>query len=208
MRLISISVLTALLLPLAGCQLIAAPFLMWGQEPTKDVPAEYPYLAGKKVAIVVWADTDTLFEYPQVQFDVSEFLAASLKSNVKGLTVVPARQVVDYQRRDASWYNRPPGEIGRDFGADRTLMVELTEYTTREPNSPHLKRGRISANLKVYDTSKKDVAPSYKTNITCKYPSGDAADWGSDDRSIRAATMQAFADEVANRFYDRKVKVK
>ncbi|MCC6360937.1 MAG: hypothetical protein IT450_19530 [Phycisphaerales bacterium] len=207
-RLISISVVGAFLATLAGCQLIAAPFLMWGPEPTKDVPAEYPYLPGKKVAIVVWADTDTLFEFPQVQFEVAEYVTAAMKGNVKGASFVPNRQVVDYQRRDSAWERRSPNDIGRDLGADRVLMLELTEYTTREPGSPHLKRGRVAANLKIYDSDHKDSAPTYKANIACKYPTGDAADWGGDDRSVRAAAMQLFADEVAGKFYDRKVKVK
>ena len=36
--------------------------------------------------------------------------------------------------------------LGARFGADRALMIELTQYTTREPESPHLYRGRIAAN--------------------------------------------------------------
>lgn len=207
-RLIFISVLSAFIATLAGCQLIAAPFLMWGPEPTKDVPAEYPYLAGKKVAIIVWADTDTLFEFPQVQFEVSEYIGAAMKGNVKGMSLVPNRQVVDYQRRNSAWERRSPADIGRDFGADRVLMLELTEYTTREPGSPHLKRGRIAANLKVYDPSHKDTAPTYKTNLSSKYPTGEAAEWGVDDRSVRTEAMRLFADEVAGKFFDRKVKVK
>src|SRR5215470_10754870 len=116
------------LLPLAGCKWVAAPFLMWGPEPTKAVPAEYPYLDGKKVCILVWADSDTLFQFRNVQLEVSEFVAEALKTGVKKISIVPNRSVVDYQRSDPNWDRTPPGKIGARFSADRVLLIELTQY--------------------------------------------------------------------------------
>jgi hypothetical protein len=39
------------------------------------------------------------------------------------------------------------------------------------------------------------------------YPPNSAGQWGSDDQAIRGATLEAFALELAGRFYDRRVKV-
>ena len=209
---ITAALLACLLVPLlwaaSGCKLLAAPALMWGSEPTKEIPAEYPYLPGKKVCIAVWADSETLIEYPWVQLDVSEHVSAAMETAVRGISFVPNRKVVELQRRESDWDRRDPALLGARFGADRVLMIELTQYTTREPESPHLYRGRISANVKVYDTQYPSSAPTYRTGVEVVYPLESMGQWGTDDQAIRKATMGAFAQEVAGKFYDRRVKVK
>lgn len=198
--------LVALLTPASGCKLLAAPFLMWGKEPTKDVPAEYPYLQDKKVCVLVWADSETLFEYPWVQLEVSEHVTGAMQPNVSGIEFVPNRQVLELQRREPDWDRSDPAVLGARLGAERALMIELTQYTTREPESPHLYRGRIAANVKVYDTEYRNSAPVYKTSAETVFPLDSAGQWGTDDAAIRKATMQAFGLDLAGKFYDRQVK--
>lgn len=197
----------SLLATATGCRLLAAPILMWGQEPTKEVPAEFPYLQGKKVCLAVWADSETLFEYPWVQLEVSEHVAKAIKPNVERVSFTPNRNVVELQQREVDWERTDPAVLGKRFGAERVLMIELTQYTTREPESPHLYRGRIAANVKVYDTGYPRSAPVFKTSVETVYPPESVGQWGTDDRAIRKATMEAFAAELAGKFYDRRVKV-
>lgn len=192
---------------LAGCQAFALPFLLWGEEPTKTVPAEYPYLENKKICVLVWAEMDTLFEYPNVQWELAEHLRVAMEASIKGVTFVPARQVVDLQRKEPGWERTPPAKIGERLKADRVLVIELTQYATREPDNPHLYRGRISGYLKLYDVSKPDSAPLYRSEIATLYPPDGSAPYGSTDSSVRKAAMEAFAQEVAGKFYERKVKV-
>lgn len=191
-----------------GCQALAIPWVAFMEEPTKPVPAEYPHLEGRKICILVWADNDTLFDYRNVQLELSEYVLAALKGNLKKVSFVPNRTIVEHQRADVDWDRKSPAALGNELGAERVLMLELTQYTTREPESPHLYRGRISANVKVYDTSHSDSAPTYRVNVETLYPSGAAAEWGSSDSSVRDATMRAFATDVAGKFHDRRVKVK
>jgi hypothetical protein len=199
---------------LAGCQAMAFPFLMWGAEPTKDVPAEYPYLPGKKIAIFVWAEPDTLFEFPRVRLELSEHVANAMIEGFKTakrldpVNFVPNRNIEDFQTREPDWDRRDPAELGRHFAADRVLMIELTQYTTREPESTHLYRGRIAANVRVYDPAYENALPAYKTTVEIAYPPESHGDWGVDDRGIRKAAMELFASEVSGKFYDRRVKVK
>ena len=204
----SLAALLALSAAIGGCKLFAAPFLMWGKEPTKEVPAEYPYLEGKKVCLLVWADSETLIEYPWVQLEVSEHVSEAIKPNVPGISFTPTDKIVELQRRESDWDRSDPALLGARFGADRVLMIELTQYTTREPESPHLYRGRIAANVKVYDTGYRKSAPVFKTSVETAYPPDSVGQWGTDDAAIRKATMEAFALDLAGRFYDRHVKVK
>jgi hypothetical protein len=202
------SLLLALLAANSGCKLLASPLLLWGPEPTKVVPAEFPYLQGKKVCVVVWADSETLFEYQWVPLEVSEHVAAAMKPNVRGISFIPNRNVVELQRRDVDWDRRDPTVLGARFGADRVLMIELTQYTTREPESPHLCRGRIAANVKVYNVQYQNSDPVFKTSVEVVYPPDSAGPWGTNDDAIRKATMEAFAGELAGKFYDRRVKAR
>ncbi len=202
----------ALLAPLlaagAGCKLAAAPFLMWGREPTKDIPAEWPHLHDKKVCLLVWADADTIVEHPWVQLETAEHIAKALKAHVTGITFVPPRKVYDFQQREPDWESADPATLGDRFGADRVMMIELTQFTTREPESPHLYRGRAAANIKIYNAEYPNSAPVYTTSVEAVYPPDSPGKWGVSEREIRASTIEAFAEQVATRFYQRRVKVR
>jgi hypothetical protein len=202
------ALLGVLLSALTGCAFFRGAVLLWGQEPTKKVPAEYPYLTDKKVCILVWAEPYTMFEYRWVQLDVSEHVRVAMEETVHGATFVPNRQVVEYQDHNPNWDKEDPAKIGQRFGADRVMLIELTQYTTREPDSPHLYRGHMSANVKVFDAAYTASQPAYKTTIEVAYPPDSVGQYGTDDQSIRRATMQAFAAQLAGRFYERQETVK
>jgi hypothetical protein len=190
-----------------GCKLMAYGATMWGTPPTRTIPAEWPHLAGKKVCVVVWAEMDTLFEYPFVQLEVARHIEDAMAPVIERIRFVPSQEVVDYQQRDAEWDRKPSAEIGAHFGADRVIFVELTQYTTREPDSPHLYRGRISGNVKVYDPTYPTAGPLYRTTVDTVYPPDTPGQYGSDDISIRKAAMEAFAKDVMGKFADRKEKL-
>jgi hypothetical protein len=200
--------LLPLLAALSGCKAAALPWLLWGEEPTKNIAAEYPYLAEKRVCIVVRADMDTLVEYPQVQLELADHVQAALEANIQGLRCVDPRKVVDYQREKTDWDKEDPAVFGKHFQADRLLELDLTQYTTREPESPYLYRGHVAALLNIYNTAYPNSAPAYSKEVAAIYPPDGPGEWGSTDRDIRRGMMQAFAEEVAGKFYDRKVKVK
>jgi hypothetical protein len=191
---------------LAGCKAIALPFMMWGEEPTKLVPAESKALDGKKTCIAVWADSDTLFEFPNARLEIASFVEEALKGKVPKIATVGSRSVHDAQKQDPDWDRLPPAKFAARFRAERLLLIELTMYTTREPSSPHLYRGRISANIKVYDVEQGGDAPLFKTVVETVHPKDMPGEWGSTDTGVRRAAMEAFAADVAGRFHERKVK--
>jgi hypothetical protein len=190
--------------PLAGCKALALVL----PEPTKTVPAEYPYLAGKKVAIAVRADEETTAVYPHVQWEVADHVRVQLENNIRGITVVETRKVVDFQRSDPNWDRLDPADLGKRFGADRVLELDLTQYTTRQPESEYLYRGEIAAAMRVYNCEYPNSQAAYQSHAETVYPPSGPGQYGTREADIRRATMEAFAEEVAGRFYDRNVKVK
>lgn len=193
---------------LPGCKAMVAQMLMWGQEPKKRVKAEYSHLAGKKVGVLVWVEPVTAFEYPQVQFEMSEFVIGALDGNVKGAKFVPSRRAVDLQRADANWDRADPALLARRLECERLLLIEVTQYSTRDPESPHLFRGQIQANVKVYDAEYENSQPAYQTLVEAAFPPDSIGHWGTNDREVRRGMMEAFAAELANRFCDHEVSMK
>ncbi len=191
---------------LSGCQLIAFHTLMWNDKPMRDVKAEYPYLAKQRVAVLVRANMETQFEYPHVQWEVADHLRVALEGNVAGVRVVDPKQVAEFQRRDAAWERMDPAEIGKKFAAKRLIEINLTQYTTREPDASHIYRGHIAAVVHVYNCDYPDSEPAYTADIHTRYPPEGTGEWGISERSIRRRMMEAFAADVAKKFYDHKVE--
>ncbi len=181
-----------------GCQLAA----IFGDR-TKPVRAEYPYLSGKKVCLIVRADPETQQMYPHVQFELADFVRVELESKIRNLQVVDPRKVVDFQRSDASWETMDPAALGKRFGADRIIELDLTQYTTREPENEYLYRGHITAAVRVYNAEYPNSQPTYKTEVAIAYPP-EGAHWTLDERTIRQAAMELFAQTVTGKFYDHR----
>lgn len=204
--------LSAALTGSAGCQLLAAPFLAWGPEPTKTVKAEYPHLQNKTVLVLVWAEQDALFDYPTLQYVLSEHIRVALEGNVTGVRCVPSRPVAEMQQRELDWDRRHPAEHGTRFGADQVLSIEINQFSTREPDSPHLLRGRITANVKLYDPAHgTQVGPVWEPAggpLRVVHPEDGPGAWDVPESEIARELLGRFAQELAGRFYDRKVKVK
>jgi hypothetical protein len=195
-----------LLMAGGGCKMAALPWLMWGEEPTRKVTAEYPYLDGKRICVLIWTDSNTLFEYPYVRLELSEHVQTAMKPNIARVSFIPNRDVVDYQQANPDWDREDPTAIGARFRAERVMLIELTHYTTREPDSPHLLRGLIASNVKVYDAETSNTQPLFSTTIESIYPEGGPASWGTDESDVRRATMEDFAIKLARKFHDHRVK--
>lgn len=203
MRLAGIMLLAAALCA-GGCRALA----LFLPEQTKLVKAEYPYLAGKRVCIVVRIPDELLFEYPNVQWEVADHARLALESTVRGVSVTDPKKIVDFQRSDPDWEQMDPALLGRRFDAERVLEIDLTQYTTREPESPHLYRGHISAAVRVYNTEYPNSQHAYHSDVHTTYPPDGPGQYGTNDRAIRGATMQAFSQDLAAKFYDRQVTVR
>jgi hypothetical protein len=146
-----------------------------------------------------------LFEYPNRQWEVADHVRVALEGNVRGLSIVEPKKVVDFQRSDPSWETMDPADLGKKFGADRVLEIDLTQYSTRQPDSPYLYRGHISAAIRIYNTEYPNTQHAYESEVRTVYPPEGPGKYGTNDRAIRAAMLEAFGQDVAAKFYDRKV---
>jgi hypothetical protein len=190
-----------LLASLAGCSWLI-PFALM-QEHKRKVPAEFARLEGKRTLVTVWAPPETLFDYPRVRLELTSFIVDKLKAEVKSIHVVDPVKVEDHIQRTLS-VDVDPQRLGRQFGVDMVVYLELLEFHIRDPHVPDLVQARIRASVQVYDlTADADEPRSYElTSVDITEPeSGPQLMTQANVVQVRRAAYVKFAEAVARKFY-------
>lgn len=202
--------LVACLVSLTGCNIIAWPLYVLAPAPKKTVKAEFDKLPGKTVAVLVWADMDTLYEYPYVREELSTAINQELESNIRDVRVIDPLRVVRFQDSDVRWHSRPMDEVGRSLEADYVLYISLAEFSTYAPGSISLPKGRITAHVSIWDTGPQADAGSgcvWQADSMTVEQEADSQVLLQNDTLLRTVTQRRFAEALARRFYDHKVEV-
>jgi hypothetical protein len=195
--------LALVLMGLCSCNALLYPIIATSPDPTKKVAAEFGRLAGHRVAIVVWADQGTLFEYPYIRFELAEYIAYYLKQKVRPLGLVSNREVAAYQQSHYDWDSMAPARIGQQFDADLVLYVEVLEYTTRGGGTEYLLSGRGRVALAVHDVrAEPDRQRLYHGEAQVRYPeSGSLGLSEATTAIVHRRTLDLLAQAVAKKFY-------
>jgi len=195
-----------LLVGLCSCQALLYPIIATAPDPTKKVAAEFGRLAGHRVAIVVWADQGTLFEYPYIRFELAEYVAYHLKQKIRPVGLVSNREIAAYQQSHYDWDSVAPARIGQQFDADLVLYVEVLEYTTRGGGAEYLLSGRGRVALAVHDVrAEPDRQRVYHGEAQVRYPeSGSLGSSEAITAVVHRRTLDLLAQAVAKKFYDHE----
>jgi hypothetical protein len=196
---------------LASCNLLT-PFVVLSEH-TKKVSPEFDKLAGKRVAVLVWTEPATLFDYPHVRFELATYIGDKLYAEMGqrslGTQVVDPRDVEDYLQKNID-AQIDPYAVGRKFNADYVVYLEVLEFQIRDPQAPQFLRGRIHASVSVHDIhAEREPQRRYElTPVLCVHPE-DAPVLMSATNSplIREATYRKFAEQVARKFYEHTVEL-
>ena len=189
----------------SGCSWLV-PFIFLGQHQRK-VAAEFDSLQGKRVAVVVWAEPATLFDYPHVRLELGSYSADKIRAGVKDCDVVDPFRVEEFLERDVD-AALEPRKVGAYFEADMVVYIELLKFQIRDAEAPDLLRGRVKASVAVYDlradpdeTARFVLAP---VEVVC--PEHQPVLMSSRNaRLIRQQAYEQFAETVARKFYEHKV---
>lgn len=195
--------LTAALAMTAGCNWIV-PMGVLSAPRTEKVPAEFDKLAGSKAVILVWAEPDTLFDYPNVRLELNTYIAAQVKSRLSDVRFVPPRDVEDYLQRSTS-STQDPLAVGQHFAADKVVHVVLLEFSMRDREMAHFYRGRIRASVTAYDLKDKSGTPQRYTlsDVFVVYPPDRPVGFDASAATVvRQKTYESFADAVGRKFYN------
>lgn len=200
--------LLALLAMTGGCNLIAYPFVVLFHSADKKVKAEYKGLEEKKTALIVAASPGTEFEYPNARASVAMATTYELGSKVKNIVMVDWEKIDNFQREDMDWLGVSMADVGKKFDAQRVLYVDLIEYSTQEEFSVNLLRGRMTAEVRVYEMdSLTPDEPVYQTEVTMIFP--EKAPVPMSDESTRAwvetQSIRNLSVDIARKFYNHTI---
>lgn len=194
---------------LGGCAALSYPaYVLAGAAPAKKQKAEFDGLRGQTVAIVIYCNLDVSYEfrYSDIRLELGSALREQLTKNVKDCRVVTPLRVARYQDQNVHWDTLPMPQVGRDLQADYVLYVSLLEFTTREPGSANLARGRIRADLSLWNTHPEKGADGCvwrKENVSVIYPQdAPIGATAPNVTPLRMDTENIFADLVAKYFYE------
>ncbi len=211
MRYVLILALAATALTAGGCNVLAFPLYVFAQQPMKSVPPEFNGLGGKYVALVVHSGPEVLLDYPTIQLQISEIVAAELRRHVRGISFVTPPRVIRYQSEDPRWDALPPERLCKTFDCDYVLLITLVEFAAREMESLHLARGRMQADVKLYGRpggAKPGLQWSSKQPLQVMHPPADQqAVATADESGVQAETIRLFAEALARKFYKHKVPI-
>lgn len=187
-----------------GCQAIGYGLYSVMPEPTEKIPAEFNRLEAKKAVILVWAPSETMLQFPHIRLELASQTAYQMKQRLKTTEIVPADQVAAYQDRNLNWDALPPSEIGKHFGADYVIFIELLDYSTRDPKLPTLFRGRSRASIVVHDSADPTARWSL-TPAVAEYPAGHTRLPNADDMTIHRQMLEILGSQITSKFYDHEI---
>jgi len=192
-----------------GCKWLS--YVLFGGMPAQTVEPTFSHLPGKTVAVVVFAGPAMELDYQTVREEVADAIGAQLKRHVEGVSVVDHRQVIGYQDKNLHWDTIPKEKLCDAFDSDYILLVSLAEFSTRERDSVHLARGRITAEASVYQArDPADGGPSKPVwrseTIRIVHPRESPLGVPAEnDWTVRVKTEQLFAEALVKNFYKHKV---
>ncbi|MBN2581485.1 MAG: hypothetical protein JXL80_00345 [Planctomycetes bacterium] len=202
------SLLVVVALGLCGCglaHLFAYPFA--SREGTVHVKGDYD-LRADALLIFPYLGSEIQLEYPNAGLEISSFIYQELYANLKGRVrgVVNPQQVVRYQQTDLDWQNKSIQEIGREFGADKVLYIEVNRLTLMEEHSANLYRGRVKAHLQVVDVgSTTGEGLLYESDVSVVVPKDNPlGTMQISSARIMTETLTQFAKETVWKFYDHE----
>jgi len=139
------------MLPLAGgCStLLTVAYLV---QPA-DMPAEFPGLKGKHVAVVCRPIVELEFSDAGSARELAGLIDAQLEKNVRKAKIIGQQEVARWLD-EHSWVDYQT--VGKSLDADYVVGIDLERFRLHEGST--LYRGRATATVRVYDIAKGEMA--------------------------------------------------
>lgn len=212
MRVLIAVITLASLLPLGGCGSIGAlvGFIAANEEREGShmVDAEYRGLREKSFAVLVTAPAVLQSNRPALTAKVTMTISDILAENSGATGYVPGASVVAFQYNRPNWVAKPMGEVAKELGVQRIILIDINEYRLRDPGNKYVWEGVASALVAVYecDTSLPDDM-MYQKRIEVKFP--DASGFSPADlpeAAVNTELTRRLCERAAWLFYTHEEK--
>jgi hypothetical protein len=178
-----------------GCVGLAAQILYVWQG--TNLPAECRDLEYKKVCVVCESE-EGFFNQSGVE-EVSRMIEMNLSEKVKGIKLIPHKEVADWIDANDS-ANLNPKTIGKSVKAERVLYVQIKSFSIAEGET--LFRGRATWRAKVYDVAEGGDPINQSDFADFRFPTNtERAKIDQNEESFRQEFIFHLARVIARRFH-------
>lgn len=186
---------------LSGCWLFAAEERVNG----KEVVAQYLGLDDKSVAIVVYVEQATVNEFPHAREEISAHIASQISQNLPKTRLLDPKDVIRWQDDTINWFGLSEKDIGKHFGTDRVLMIELLAYSAHMKDGYNDLQGNIRATAKVYEVDSPEAIPAWTGSFDTRWPKDGPLDSErTNEVVVRKHTLELFAENVVRCFHTHR----
>jgi len=198
----------AMLSFLPACNLLV-PLALVGKHQKKILP-EFDKLPGKRVAVLVWTDPATLFDYPYARLELATFVSDKLEYELiqrrQTAEVVDPRDIEDYLQKDLD-AGVDPRRVGEHFKADYVIYLQIIEFQIRSADEPQFLRGHIEASITVYEIGGAEERFALTPVHTLFPEHAPILLTATNAPLVREATYRSFAEQVARKFYEYTIQL-
>ncbi|MCC6660534.1 MAG: hypothetical protein IT437_06570 [Phycisphaerales bacterium] len=206
-RLLAAAACAAGLAAIPGCQIFgfaAAGIENYKRSRPVDVAAEYTGLEGHTFAVVVASDRIIQSDHPGVTDELTKRITERLEKESGAAGRVPAEKCLRYLYDHPSWVAKPRGELARELGVDRLILIELIEYQVSDPGNQYVWNGVAAGNVGVIEAESPDEF-AYQKALRVMFP--DDSGHGPGDMSqvaVSSVLIARFTDRASWLFYTHK----
>lgn len=144
---VSLVLMSAGLLSLAGCDPRTLIYFLQPNEPMVPAPENAPKLEGKRVAVVAHASAGAQGELPSLERDLTREFGRRLKSKITKIDLVPQQKVWDWVEGHPNWTS--PAEIARAHEADYVIYLEIESFKSKEAGDLNVLHGTSRVHIQV-----------------------------------------------------------
>lgn len=121
---------------------------------TRTVRAEYTGMKDRRWAVVVMADRMIQAEHPDLVVYLTTQITQRLVDNNEGVGAagyVPADRLLRHLYDHPQWVTKPRGQLAKELGVDRLIVVEVLQYRLNDPGNQYLWAGEATGTVGVIE---------------------------------------------------------
>lgn len=170
---------------------------------THAVKEQYAGLKGKRWAVVVMADRIIQADHPAIVAYLTTKITERLSDTKAGQQqiaaagYVPAERLLRYLYDNPRWVTLPRGQLAKELGVDRLIVVDVQEFRLNDPGNQYLWAGVAAGTVGVVEAESSEPDEfAFEQPLKVTFPDKDG--YGPNELGAEVVST-----ELARRFIDR-----
>ena len=172
---------------------------------TEIVPAEYTGLNNSRLAVLVSADSNTLYQSPEAPNAICSAVTRELATKVPGCIVLQPSKVNAYVEDNPYWHTIPYDRLLIQLEVEQLVIIDIVQYQIHDKGNGSVFKGTAIANISVAKRSDGNTL-AYSKTVKATYPSGSSVGMvAAEEQSFRLALLQNLTTTIGHLFYEYQV---